>query len=460
MDVVTSNGSTTLLSGIIQISARGGRHTCALTSLGNVKCWGYGSFGQLGSSEETFHPPDEEEPLGLSRDAPLPVLVESGGVALSGVAQVGTGNNHSCAVMNEGNVKCWGGGSGELGNNTYNQSYFPVDVVAADGSNNSLSGVTQMTGGNQFVCALTSGEGVKCWGAGRTGRLGYGQYHNRNFPVDVISGKDSTAVLSGVLAIRSGGSHACALTSVGKTVCWGDNDHGQLGKGSSGGTNYPVTVVAGENSSDFLNVGTYQRSYTCTDDGSVSCAIDPVKLSLATGDTSPSSSDDAPSIEVVGLGAGDTLTLYSDSDCSTQEGSASSSSTTIALSGLAEQTHSFYFDVLDSSSERSDCYPNSISYVYDATAPAAVTVSLGTDTGSNTTPAVKVAGVTPGHLVKVYSDGGCATSAAPPTRVDGVSADITVDEISTTTTFYATATDLAGNESGCSASGATYTLNP
>ena len=461
VDVVASDGSATALNGIIQISARGARHTCVLTSGGNVKCWGSGAYGQLGSSEETTSLPDEPDPLGLSRDAPLPVLVESGGVALSGVARVGTGGNHSCAIMNEGNVKCWGAGtSGELGNNTYNQSYFPVDVVATDGSGNSLSGITQVMGGVEFTCALTSGGGVKCWGVGRSGRLGYGSSNNRNYPVDVIAGKGSTAALSGILAISVGGGHVCALLGVGKTVCWGHNYYGQLGKGSSGNTNHPVTVVAGENSSDFLNVGTYQRSYTCTDDGSVSCAIDPVSLTLATGDASPSSSDDAPSIEVVGLGTGETLTLYSDNDCSTQEGTASSSSTTIALSGLSEQVHRFYFDILDSSSKRSDCYPNSISYVYDATAPAAVTVSLSTDTGSNTTPVVTVAGVTPGHLVKVYSDGGCSTSAAPDTRVDGVSADITVSEISTTTTFYATATDLAGNESGCSASGATYTLNP
>ena len=86
--------------------------------------------------------------------------------------------------MSGGNVKCWGlGSSGELGNNINNyQSYFPVDVVAADGSLNSLSDVTQVTGGVQLTCAMTSGGGVKCWGQGSRGRLGYGEYGSRNFP--------------------------------------------------------------------------------------------------------------------------------------------------------------------------------------------------------------------------------------------------------------------------------------
>ena len=106
----------------------------------------------------------------------------------------------------------------------------------------------------------------------------------------------------------------------------------------------------------------------------------------------------------------------------------------------------------------SDCSINFISYLYDQTAPSSLTVSLAADTGTDTTPDISVAGIAPGDLVQVYSDNTCSTPAAPATRVDGITASITVNELTVGPhSFYAAATDPAGNKSACSAA-TTYTV--
>ena len=190
------------------------------------------------------------------------------------------------------------------------------------------------------------------------------------------------------------------------------------------------------------------------------CALDPIGTSLASGSSSPSSNA-SPSIEVSGIGTGETLNLYDTADCApTSEGTASSSSSTIALSGLSEGSYRYYFDITDASSNQSDCSKSFISYIYDNTAPVAPQLSFTTASGTDTTPDISVSGITPGDLVRVYSENTCSTLAAPARRVDGVSRDITLNAISGAAAhnFYATATDAAGNVSACSTV-ATYTLS-
>ena len=164
----------------------------------------------------------------------------------------------------------------------------------------------------------------------------------------------------------------------------------------TGGTNNqssPVTVIPASGSTEFLNIGTYRGSYTCA--GST-CALDPIGTSLASGSSSPSSNA-SPSIEVSGIGTGETLNLYNAADCSTTtEGTASSSDTSIALSGLSEGSYRYYFDITDASSNQSDCSKSFISYIYDNTAPVAPQLSFTTASGTDTTPDISVSGITPG----------------------------------------------------------------
>jgi alpha-tubulin suppressor-like RCC1 family protein len=102
---------------LIGPKATGGASACAITTTGALKCWGDNGQGQLGDGLE-------------NNDAALPVDVV--GLA-SGVMAVAVGDDHTCALMSAGNVKCWGGGgAGELGNGAGADSTSPVDVLLSN----------------------------------------------------------------------------------------------------------------------------------------------------------------------------------------------------------------------------------------------------------------------------------------------------------------------------------------
>lgn len=197
-----------LSSGVIGISV-GGVHTCAVSDLGAVKCWGWRSSGQLGNGYGTE--------TGL-----VPVDV----VGLSyGVIAVSSGYAHTCALTAAGAVKCWGRNrEGQLGNGSITDSHLPVDVMGLS------SGVIAIAAGWTHTCALTSAGSVKCWGSSILTLEG-------PVPVDVVG------LPSGVVAISAGTNHTCAATSAGTIHCWGWNLWGQLGDGTTTDSPVPVDVV-------------------------------------------------------------------------------------------------------------------------------------------------------------------------------------------------------------------------
>ena len=99
-----------------------------------------------------------------------------------------------------------------------------------------LLNIAAITAGYAHTCALTSGGGVKCWGRNDYGQLGDGTTTERHTPVNV------SGLASGVSAIATGMYHTCALTSGGGVKCWGDNEDGQLGDGTTTDRHTPVNV--------------------------------------------------------------------------------------------------------------------------------------------------------------------------------------------------------------------------
>jgi alpha-tubulin suppressor-like RCC1 family protein len=199
-----------LSSGIVTVSARRA-HTCALTSTGGVKCWGQGPLGDA---------------TGSSSLVPVNVVGLS-----SGVMAIAAGHVHTCAITGAGGVKCWGENDhGQLGDGTTTASFTPVDVSDLS------SGVTSIAAGYQHACAVTGVGGVKCWGQNDFGQLGDGTTRGSLVPVDVVG------LSSGVEAVTGGYRYTCALMRAGGVKCWGENDHGQLGDGTTADSSTPVDV--------------------------------------------------------------------------------------------------------------------------------------------------------------------------------------------------------------------------
>ena len=214
---------------VLQVAA-GQTHTCALLDDATVKCWGYGQGGLLGYGD-TGDRGDQPHEMGNNLSA---VDLGTG----SRVAQLAVGEFHSCVLLNDGTMKCWGNGNtGMLGSgDTFNRGDHPGE------NGNNLSSVdvgsgrtvVQIAMGNRFMCVLLDDATVKCWGTGSSGMLGYGDPDNRgdepgemgdNLPsVDLGAGR--TAV-----QIAAGGGHSCAILDDATVKCWGSGSLGMLGYG-------------------------------------------------------------------------------------------------------------------------------------------------------------------------------------------------------------------------------------
>lgn len=199
----TRNGRSTpgwvtgLTTGVIAVAA-GAYHTCAVTNVGGVKCWGRNDFGQLGDD--------------TNADKPLPTAVSG---LSSGVVAVAPGLLHSCALTSDGAIKCWGHNAyGQLGNGGRDASWTPTPLGGPAAVYKALSAA------HFGSCSVTDTGGVWCWGQSGGGVI-------RRLPRP-MAGLDS-----GGVSVTSGDFHTCALTTVGALKCWGDNSHGAVGNGNS-----------------------------------------------------------------------------------------------------------------------------------------------------------------------------------------------------------------------------------
>jgi alpha-tubulin suppressor-like RCC1 family protein len=262
----SGSGSSTSASAI----SAGLGHSCALTSAGGVKCWGSNGHGELGDGGRS------------NRRTPVDV---SG--LRRGVAAIANGVRHGCALMRSGGVKCWGiNSNGTLGDGTTSRRFAPVQVSG-------LTGVAAIAPGGDHSCALTNAGAVKCWGFNRSGALGDGTTSDRSRPVDV------TGLSSGVKSIAAGFGHSCALTTAGGVKCWGSNLRGQLGDGTTSERLTPVHVSGLSSGVIAIAAGV---AYSCalTNAGAVKCWGYNEYGQLGDGTTSQRSTP----VDVSGLGGG------------------------------------------------------------------------------------------------------------------------------------------------------------
>jgi prepilin-type N-terminal cleavage/methylation domain-containing protein len=164
---------------------------------------------------------------GSTTERSTPVTV----AGIAGAVAIDTSHSHTCVVLSDGTAKCWGANwNGELGNGTTTASLVPVSVSG-------LSGATAITVGSTYSCALLSNGTVKCWGVNWNGQLGDGTTDASSTPV-TVSG------ISNAVAVKTGLSHTCALLSDGTVKCWGYNGDNQLGDGNRWiDSPTPVTVL-------------------------------------------------------------------------------------------------------------------------------------------------------------------------------------------------------------------------
>ncbi|MCA9621902.1 MAG: hypothetical protein KC731_22915 [Myxococcales bacterium] len=218
--------------------AGGDRHSCAVRTDGQTRCWGKGTNGQLGT--------------GTSDSSLTPVSPQ--GLELA--STLNAGNAYSCVALQSGSLSCWGYNfNGVLGNGTTTSSLVPISVPG-------VADVAAVDAGPSHVCAVSNSGQLKCWGEGAKGQLGDGQATTSSIPV--------TVALANVVGVGAGFDHTCAVDSTKTVSCWGDDNLGELGDGTAGTqTNTPQPVPG---ISDAVAVAT-GTNFSCAqhENGTVSC---------------------------------------------------------------------------------------------------------------------------------------------------------------------------------------------
>ena len=231
-------------------TAVGGFHLCVLEA-GAVYCDGENTSGQLGTG--SF--------------APATGFPAVGG-ALGTVVQLTATERTTCALIDDGTVKCWGDGAyGRLGNGSTEDVHTPVQVPG-------LFNVIDFDFGWRHICAIeaadpgdTSGT-VFCWGYNGAGAVG-------STAMSVSTTPLSTGITDAV-AVTGGEGHSCAVRVGGEVVCWGDGRQHQLGDGGPRENMRAQTTIPGfvaNTTTPLIDAGEQGARTTCalSDVGNVYC---------------------------------------------------------------------------------------------------------------------------------------------------------------------------------------------
>ena len=250
--------------------AAGAYHTCAILDNGAVRCWGNNQFGQLGYGHTAAIGVDE------TPGSVDPVNLGAGRTAVA----ISAGTNHTCAVLDNGAVRCWGAGTGgqlgygdtaDIGDDETPASAGPVNLGAGRTA-------VAVAAGEIHTCAILDNGAVRCWGWGASGRLGYANTTDiGDDECPAVAGPIQLGAGRTAVAITAGAAHTCAILDNGSLRCWGDGGSGRLGYASSAKIGDNETPVA----PGTVNLGAGRTAvavdagafHTCAvlDDGRVRC---------------------------------------------------------------------------------------------------------------------------------------------------------------------------------------------
>jgi alpha-tubulin suppressor-like RCC1 family protein len=307
--------------GVVAKSARvaaGNAHTCAIVAGGKVKCWGRNVGGQLGVGDTTDR---GKAPGQMGANLPFTDL-GPGAVATA----LGAGFGHTCALLDDGRVKCWGSnGFGQLGlDDTQNRGPTPATMGAALPAVALGASAKALSVGAYHACVILIDGRVKCWGLNTYGQLGVGDKKDRgngalamaSLPfVDLGAGRTARAIVAGTQT-------SCAILDDDTLKCWGFNFDGELGIGTADDRGDAPGEMGDQLPRVDLGAGRTVKSvaigglHTCAllDDGRVKCWGQGSSGALGYGDPDPRGakpSDMGAALPAVDLGPGRTARLVS-----------------------------------------------------------------------------------------------------------------------------------------------------
>ena len=202
----------------VQKISVGYKYTCAIFDDHSLYCWGNNFYGQLGNGGRR------------ARHRPTLVKLESGKKAIS----LSAGDIHTCALLEDKSLACWGSNlNGRLGDGSTQNSHTPVTVKLPPERK-----AASVSVGDNHSCAILDDDTISCWGENMNGQLGNSGTSEEHTPspVDWV-GEFKVNNLDGHFM------HTCAFLESGNLVCWGDNTGGQLGDGSREDRFSPVVVL-------------------------------------------------------------------------------------------------------------------------------------------------------------------------------------------------------------------------
>ena len=418
----------------------GGEHTCAVLDDDTLKCWGRNNHGQIGIGG-TVTPQLE------------PVLIPLG---TDTAKMVGAGSEHTCAILNDDTLKCWGRGiDGRLGDNTGTDRDIPTSVVMGDRT------VVSIGLGDGHTCAILNGNELKCWGDNQDGQLGDGSPINRNTPVDLV-------LRAGNIDTRDDDSNPDFRLSkldfeIGKVQLFSDEScatpisaeiyyaYSALGTivsaeelGTFGNYDYWVKITEGiENQSRCIGPVSYEYV--------ASVELEDLRLSLSDPSSSPAL-DTTPTLNVTGIEfQTGTIRLFDDSGCTNPISNfvaASSDSVSVATNTLDGGDYQIYVLHTDRDGNQGNCF-GPVAYTMETLSltRASPVSSVGTEI-----PVFSVTGLLlENGAVQLFRDSSCTVSVsdAEPVLSNTVSLAAGTLSIGSNNQFYVRHTDSGNNRGGC-----------